>query len=35
MVKNKALTESAYISELAIHGIQEKKRKRHYQVRPS
>ncbi|MGY3214291.1 ribosome silencing factor [Mucilaginibacter sp. HD30] len=25
MVKNKAKTESAYISELAIHGIQEKK----------
>jgi ribosome-associated protein len=25
MVKNKALSESAYISELAIHGIQEKK----------
>ncbi len=25
MVKNKALNESAYISELAIHGIQEKK----------
>src|SRR5579872_284278 len=25
MVKNKALKESAYISELAIHGIQEKK----------
>jgi ribosome-associated protein len=25
MVKNKALTGSAYISELAIHGIQEKK----------
>ncbi|MGZ3753728.1 MAG: ribosome silencing factor [Mucilaginibacter sp.] len=25
MVKNKAINESAYISELAIHGIQEKK----------
>jgi len=25
MVKNKATSESAYISELAIHGIQEKK----------
>ena len=25
MVKNKAISESAYISELAIHGIQEKK----------
>ena len=25
MVKNKAIHESAYISELAIHGIQEKK----------
>ena len=25
MVKNKALKESAYISELAIHGMQEKK----------
>ncbi|GAB3911110.1 ribosome silencing factor [Mucilaginibacter boryungensis] len=25
MVKNKALKESAYLSELAIHGIQEKK----------
>jgi ribosome-associated protein len=25
MVKNKVLNESAYISELAIHGIQEKK----------
>jgi len=25
MVKNKALNESTYISELAIHGIQEKK----------
>lgn len=25
MVKNKALNESAYLSELAIHGIQEKK----------
>jgi ribosome-associated protein len=25
MVKNKGLNESAYISELAIHGIQEKK----------
>ncbi|WP_295767539.1 ribosome silencing factor [uncultured Mucilaginibacter sp.] len=25
MVKNKALSESAYLSELAIHGIQEKK----------
>jgi len=25
MVKNKTLNESAYISELAIHGIQEKK----------
>ncbi|UEG53928.1 ribosome silencing factor [Mucilaginibacter daejeonensis] len=25
MVKSKAITESAYISELAIHGIQEKK----------
>ncbi|GGB15095.1 MULTISPECIES: ribosome silencing factor [Mucilaginibacter] len=25
MVKNKVLSESAYISELAIHGIQEKK----------
>jgi|GEM_PF-6950294 len=25
MVKSKAINESAYISELAIHGIQEKK----------
>jgi len=25
MIKNKALNESAYLSELAIHGIQEKK----------
>jgi ribosome-associated protein len=25
MVKNKVISESAYISELAIHGIQEKK----------
>ena len=25
MVKNKAINESAYISELAIHGVQEKK----------
>lgn len=25
MIKNKALNESSYISELAIHGIQEKK----------